>query len=42
MIMVLKEKTEPNQLRFGYISVVAGVRLRRHKLHIVQNNFFII
>lgn len=39
--MFLKEKTEPNQLRFGYISVVAGVRLRRHKLHIVQNNFLL-
>lgn len=42
MIMFLKEKIEPNQLRFGSISMVAGVRLRRHKLHIVQNNFFII
>jgi hypothetical protein len=42
MIMFLKEKTEPNQLRFGSISMVAGVRLRRHKLHIVQNNLFII
>ncbi len=27
MIMFLKEKTEPNQLRFGSISMVAGVRL---------------